>query len=96
LGYITRALALRPNDPFILDSMGWVQYRLKRYDEALKFLHRAFDLQQDPEIAAHLGEVLWVSGDRDGARRLWDRALQAAPNDPSLREVIRRHSPAGS
>ena len=96
LGYIIRALALRPNDPFILDSMGWVQYRLKHYDEALKFLHRAFDLQQDPEIAAHLGEVLWASGDRHGARRVWDRALQAAPNDPSLREVIRRHSPAGS
>jgi tetratricopeptide (TPR) repeat protein len=90
LGYIQRALALKPNDPYILDSMGWVQYRLKNYGEALKYLHRAMDLQQDPEIASHLGEVLWVTGARDEAKRVWDRALQASPNSPSLQEVIRR------
>jgi tetratricopeptide (TPR) repeat protein len=92
LGYIQRALALRPNDAFILDSMGWVQYRLKNYQEALRYLNRAIGIQQDPEIAAHLGEVLWVSGKRDEAKRVWDRALQASPNNTSLQEVIRRFS----
>jgi tetratricopeptide (TPR) repeat protein len=96
LGYIQRALALRPDDPYILDSMGWVQYRLKKYEEALRHLRRAWDLQQDAEIGAHLGEVLWVSGDRDGAQQVWQRALKAAPDSPSLREVIRRFSPPDS
>jgi tetratricopeptide (TPR) repeat protein len=61
---IERALALAPDDPFILDSMGWAQFRLGKLDEAEKFLRRALDERSDPEIAAHLGEVLWVKGER--------------------------------
>lgn len=77
LELIQKALELRPDDVFILDSMGWVQYRLGKYDSAVKYLRRALELKMDAEIAAHLGEVMWVSGDKSGAREVWQRALEA-------------------
>jgi tetratricopeptide (TPR) repeat protein len=91
--YIKRAMELEPNEPAIIDSMGWVNYRMGNYDEALKYLRRAVGMMQDPEIAAHLGEVLWVSGRHDEARRVWERALEEAPDSSILLEVMNRFLP---
>jgi len=90
---IKRALELKPDNHYIVDSMGWVLYRMGRHREALEHLRRALKLQYDPEIAAHLGEVLWVTGDREGARQVWDQALENTPEDEHLREVIERFNP---
>jgi len=76
LELITRALELRPSDFYIVDSMGWIHYRLGNYEEAKKYLSRALELKMDVEVAAHLGEVLWVSGEQEAARKVWTRALQ--------------------
>jgi tetratricopeptide (TPR) repeat protein len=90
---IERALKLKPDDYYILDSKGWILYRMGRLPEALKYLRRAAELSQDPEISAHLGEVLWVMGDQKGARDVWNSALKTTPDDERLLEVIRRFSP---
>lgn len=91
--YIKRAYELSPGDFYILDSMGWILYRLGRLDEAVDFLQQALALRNDPEIAAHLGEVLWVMGDKEAAREVWDTALQATPTDDRLLKVIERFKP---
>jgi len=90
LEYISRALKLLPNDPAIIDSMGWIQYRLGNNDEALKHLTRAYDLNDDAEIAAHLGEVLWALGEKTRASKVWREGLKRAPNDERLLEVMKR------
>jgi tetratricopeptide (TPR) repeat protein len=87
---ITRALALQPDEPAILDSMGWVLYRKGRYDEALEYLTRAYTEFPDPEVAAHLGEVLWVSGNAEAATTVWQGALQKDPQHQILRETLER------
>lgn len=92
-GYIKRAYELSPGDFYILDSMGWILYRLGRLDEAVDYLRQALALRNDPEIAAHLGEVLWVMGDKEAAREVWDTALQATPQDDRLLKVIERFNP---
>ncbi|MGF1525665.1 MAG: tetratricopeptide repeat protein [Candidatus Competibacterales bacterium] len=84
LGYIERAYALLPNDAAVVDSMGWVHYRLGNLDKALTYLRRAYDLDPDPEIGAHLSEVLWYLGKRDEARTLWQRAVEASPDSEHL------------
>ncbi len=91
--YIRRAYHQRPDDSAILDSMGWILYRMGRLEEALEFLRRAAVKQQDGEIAAHLGEVLWMSGNQEEARRIWDRALKFAPQHPILQRTIKRFTP---
>ncbi|MHA1568951.1 MAG: tetratricopeptide repeat protein [Alphaproteobacteria bacterium] len=88
--YIEKALKLKPDDPAIMDSMGWALYRLGRHREALRYLQQAFDKLNDPEIAAHLGEVLWVQGDQEQARKIWEKALRETPNDKVLLNVIQR------
>lgn len=88
--YISKAYRLKPDNPAVLDSMGWVHYRLKDYAKALEFLRKAIEFMQDAEIAAHLGEVLWVSGDQGAADRVWDEALSADPDSEILRAVIGR------
>lgn len=90
---IKRALALRPSDFYILDSMGWVLYRLGRLDEAIDYLRRAMSLRADPEIAAHLGEALWVNGDKEEAKKVWESALKLRPDDSHLLDVIQRFNP---
>lgn len=90
---IKRALALRPSDFYILDSMGWVLYRLGRLDEAIDYLRRAMSLRADPEIAAHLGEALWVNGDKEEAKKVWESALKLRPDDSRLLDVIQRFNP---
>ena len=93
LGYIKQALTLKPEAPAILDSMGWVQYRLGNYQEALRYLRQAMDLLPDSEIAAHLGEVLWVSGDHDQARKIWQEALDKNPDSKPLQKTMERFQP---
>ena len=90
---IKKALELRPTDFYILDSMGWVLYRLGRLDEAIEYLRKALNIRQDPEIAAHLGEVLWVRGEREQAKEVWETALQQTPEDTRLLDVIERFDP---
>jgi tetratricopeptide (TPR) repeat protein len=90
---ITRALVILPDDPFITDSLGWVQYRQGRLDEALATLERAYRHKPDPEIAAHLGEVLWTMGRRDDARRLLDEAARQHPDNETLAGTIKKLLP---
>lgn len=84
---ISRAYELVPDDAAVVDSLGWVEYRRGNHQEALVHLRRALDLQFDAEIAAHLGEVLWVTGEKEEAREIWRRALERLPEDS---EVVRR------
>jgi tetratricopeptide (TPR) repeat protein len=93
LGYIERAYQLSPDDPAILDSMGWVHYRLGRLEEAIKFLQQAAEAANDGEIAAHLGEVLWVSGRKEEAMKVWNEALKSAPDHKVLQQTIERFNP---
>jgi tetratricopeptide (TPR) repeat protein len=90
LHYISRALELKPNNPFILDSMGWVHYRLGDYNKAEKYLRQALAIRKDPEIAAHLGEVLWKKGDKSEARKVWQRSLEKNQDNKMLLEVMQR------
>jgi tetratricopeptide (TPR) repeat protein len=87
---VVRALKLQPNEPAILDSMGWVLYRTGRYDAAVEYLGRAYAAFPDPEVAAHLGEVLWVKGDTESALRIWRGALVRDPGHPVLIETLQR------
>jgi tetratricopeptide (TPR) repeat protein len=87
---IEKALSLSPDDAFILDSMGWVYYRQGNNSQALYYLRRAYSIRQDTEIAVHLGEVLWVAGQRDEARSLWQDASRQEPANASLRATLAR------
>lgn len=89
-GYIQRALELRPHSAAIIDSMGWVLYRLGRLDEALVYLRQSLDINQDQEVAAHLGEVLWMLGEQNAARSVWHQALDRAPEDENILNVMKR------
>ncbi len=89
--YIVKALALEPDDPFILDSMGWVEYRLGNLEEGIRYLRRAYELQPDPEIAAHLGEVLWIKGVKDEARRIWIDTAEKHPDNETLQQAMRKY-----
>ena len=90
LDYIERAMKLKPDSAAILDSMGWVLYRLGRHQEAIGYLQQAFNKLPDPEIAAHLGEVLWVTGERQQAREIWQGILDKTPESEHVLEVMRR------
>jgi len=90
LGYITRAIELSPDNPFVLDSLGWVYYRLGRHEQAVQCLSRALNLMPGNEITAHLGEVLWVMGREGEARALLDDGLEKSPDDSVLLEVLER------
>jgi tetratricopeptide (TPR) repeat protein len=87
---ITRALELQPDEPAILDSMGWILYRKGRYEEAVGYLTRAYTEFPDPEVAAHLGEVLWVSGETEAATTVWQGALMKDPEHKVLLETLER------
>jgi tetratricopeptide (TPR) repeat protein len=87
---VEKALELSPDDSFIVDSMGWVQYREGDLKGAAQTLRRAYDGRPDPEIGAHLGEVLWVMGNRSEANRVWDESLKGAPDNETLRQTVER------
>ncbi|MBD9369353.1 tetratricopeptide repeat protein [Xanthomonas sp. XNM01] len=88
LELIDRARTAEPDNPAIVDSYGWVLYRLGRHAQALVELRRAWSLMKDPEVAAHVGEVLWVTGRREEARRFFDEALKLDPENRSLRRAL--------
>jgi tetratricopeptide (TPR) repeat protein len=90
---IEKALKLSPDDAFIMDSMGWVLFRMGRMREALDYLQRAYTLRPDAEIAAHYGEVLWADGQQDQARKLWMEALKSNAQNEALQNTIKRLSP---
>ena len=90
---IERALELAPNDAFIVDSMGWVLYRQGDAKAALIQLRRAWSLRPDAEIGAHFGEVLWSTGQREEANRIWDEALRDHPDNETLLKTLRRFRP---
>ncbi|MHB8534328.1 MAG: tetratricopeptide repeat protein [Sulfuricaulis sp.] len=90
LDLLQQAMALKPDDAYIMDSMGWLQYRLGNNAEAVKYLKHALDIRNDAEIAAHLGEVLWVMGDHRQAESVWSRALRETPDNEALNSVIKK------
>ena len=87
---IERALALSPGDPAILDSLGWVYYKLGQYSESEALLREAHNALPDPEVAAHLGEVLWVQGRQIEARDVWRDGLSRVPDHPFILEAVER------
>ena len=87
---IEKALEISPEDYFIIDSLGWVLYREGDLKGAARELRRAYGGRPDAEIGAHLGEVLWMLGEREEARRIWDEALKAGPDNETLQKTIKR------
>ncbi|MCB1994288.1 MAG: tetratricopeptide repeat protein, partial [Rhodoferax sp.] len=87
---IRKALDLMPGDPFITDSLGWVEFRLGNLDEAERLLRQAWASRPDTEIGAHLGEVLWAQGRQDEARRIWRQAQARDDANEVLRETLAR------
>lgn len=90
LKLIQRAIELAPDDPYIMDSLGWVYYRMGKTVEGLNYLNLAFAARPDPEIAAHLGELLWVQGAQDDAKAIWRSALEKDPDNEVLLETLQR------
>lgn len=90
LDLIQQARALSPTDPAIIDSLGWVYYRMGKIDESLKLLEEAYKVFPDPEVAAHLGEVLWQMGEHDKARDIWQEGLQKQPASQIIKDTLDR------
>lgn len=90
---VQKAYALMPDDAAILDSVGWGYFRLNDLEQSIVFLRRAFAANADPEIAAHLGEVLWVKGERTEAETLWRNSAAAHPDNAVLQAVISKFLP---
>lgn len=88
--YLKRAMQINPDDPAFIDSYGWVHYRMGNYEESIRLLKKALALVEDGEIAAHLGEVLWVSGQQQEALGVWKKALKKLPQDNHLIKTMKR------
>lgn len=93
LELISRANELKPNDPAITDSLGWAFFRLGNYEESIKLLEKALAEFPDHEVAAHLGEVLWITGQHDRARQVWREALERKPDSIIIKRVLERLKP---
>jgi tetratricopeptide (TPR) repeat protein len=91
--YIQRAAELLPDDPAILDSLGWVSYRLGQLDDAIKWLSKAFEKLEDAEISAHYGEVLWYANKKQQALDVWKKGQAQNKNNPVLQETLERIKP---
>lgn len=94
LKLLQKASALAPEDPYIMDSLGWLKYRLGDKQQALELLRRAYGIQAQAEIGAHLGEVLWETGQQDEARKTWREALKLDGDDDTLRSTMKRYNVA--
>jgi tetratricopeptide (TPR) repeat protein len=90
---VEKAHQLAPDDPSITDSVGWGYYRAGKLEQSIEFLTRAFKANPDPEIAAHLGEVLWVKGQTADAQKVWETALKAHPDNKLLQATIKKFIP---
>ena len=90
LELITKAIELNPDDAYILDSLGWVHFKLNNFDQAQVHLEQAFDLSGDAEIAAHLGELYWVIGEKDRAKSVWRKAKKQTPDNKVLNRTLER------
>lgn len=88
LTLVTKALELDPGNPAILDSLGWVHYRLGHLNKSLDYLQQAYEKFPDPEVAAHLGEVLWQLGQKERARHIWQESLADHPGNKTLRKIM--------
>ena len=87
---IQKALSFVPDDAYITDSLGWLEYRQGNLEQALTLLERAYSLREDVEIATHLGEVLWALGQQERAQQIWRQAQQRGPHNPVLLETLQR------
>jgi tetratricopeptide (TPR) repeat protein len=87
---IEKAVELQPTDPFIQDSLAWVEFRLGNAPRALELLRAAYKKRPDPEIAAHLGEVLWKQGHKDDALKIWREGLLVASDNETLLSTLKR------
>ena len=90
---VEKANELAPDDAAVIDSVGWGHYRMGNIHKSLEFLRRAYSSNPDPEIAAHLGEVLWAHGEKDQAKKIWDDSLKSHPDNPVLQAVIKKFLP---
>ena len=90
--YVERAFELKPNDPAVIDSMGWIQFRKGNYAEAESFLRQALNLMDDAEIVGHLGELLWAQGNYEEARNLLREAMDRHPEDSYIQKLIKQFS----
>lgn len=90
LALIARALEIAPKDPFILDSMGWVKFRMGQFKDAVDYLQRAYAIRPEAEIAAHLGEALWMSGQQSEARQIWAKGVSQDASNTTLQETLKR------
>lgn len=87
---LTKAHNLKPDDPVIIDSLGWLHYRQGKYVEAIRELRQAYTSYQEPAVAAHLGEVLWVTGAQEEARQIWQEGIKQAPDDTNIPFTMKR------
>jgi tetratricopeptide (TPR) repeat protein len=87
---IRKALEYAPSDPFIKDSLGWVEFRMGNTTEAIKIFETAYKAKPDAEIAAHFGEVLWATGQRDRAVAIWKEGRLLNPENETLLETLKR------
>jgi tetratricopeptide (TPR) repeat protein len=90
---VEKASQLSPDDAGIIDSVGWGHYRMGNFEKSLEFLRRAYKTDPDPEIAAHLGEVLWVQGAKDQAKKVWGEAFKAHPENETLQATMKKFIP---
>ena len=90
---VEKALELAPDDIAVMDSVGWAYFRSGKLDESVAMLRKAYAGNPDPEIAAHLGEVLWVRGDKEQATKLWQDSLKVNPDNAPLQAVMKRFLP---
>ena len=88
--YIEIALSYEPNNHYILDSMGWIYFKLGNLDIASQYIKKAYAINKDPEIAAHLGEILWSQGKKEEAKKIWDFSLNRYPSNTVLLETTNR------
>src|SRR5207342_1300182 len=91
LPFIEKSNRLKPNSAATIDSLGWVELKMGDRDKALGLLRQAWSLQKDPEIAAHLGEALWLSGDQNAARQIWKAGLALDAENPPLQAMMRKY-----
>ena len=90
LPLVEKALSLSPDNPAIIDSLGWIYFRTGDFDRALPLLKQAFDILNDHEIAAHYGELLWITGDKQQAREVWQKGLEDKPDSDIIRRTLER------